>query len=128
MPYNRQIPDAPIAGSMLPRAASVDASDLLVIIKPNNTIGQRNKSLELETLFSSDLFQFVGVRNSIIKTNILEYSGALAATSTGAYTEVCHLDVDPRMDVEFHVWGTSGQAGASGGRIQNTPWWTMKAT
>lgn len=120
MPYNRQIPNAPIAGSMLPRAASVDASDLLVLIKPNNPIGQRNKSLELETLFSSDLFQSVGVRNSIIKSNILEYSGALAVTSLNQYTEVCHLDVDPRMDVEFHVWGTSNLAepGAGGTSYQ----------
>lgn len=111
MPYDRQIPDAPIAGSMLPRAASVDASDLLVLIKPNNPIGQRNKSLELETLFSSGLFQSVGVRNSIIKSNILEYSGALAATSSSQYTEVCHLDVDVLSDVVFHVWGSSDTAG-----------------
>lgn len=110
MPYNHPIPDAPIAGSMLPRAASVDTSDLLVLIKPNNPLGQRNKSLELETLFDSDLFKFAGVYNSIIKSNILEYSGALAATSSSQYTEVCHLDVDPRMDVVFHVWGTSDLA------------------
>lgn len=110
MPYNHPIPDAPIAGSMLPRAASVDSSDLLVLIKPNNPLGQRNKSLELETLFSSDLFKFAGVYNSVIKSNILEYSGALVDTSSGQYTEVCHLDVDPRMDVEFHVWGTSNLA------------------
>lgn len=111
MPYDRQIPDAPIAGSMLPRAASVDSSDLLVLIKPNNPIGQRNKSLELGGLFNSDLFKFAGVYNSIIKSNILEYSGALAATSSSAYTEVCHLDVGVLSDVVFHVWGSSDKAG-----------------
>lgn len=112
MPYNRQIPDAPIALSMLPRAAAADLkkNDLLYLVKPSNNLGERCKSLELEGLFSSDLFQSVGVRNSIIKSNILEYSGALAATSSSQYTEVCHLDVDPRMDVEFHVWGTSNLA------------------
>lgn len=116
MPYNRQIPDAPIAGSMLPRAASVDASDLLVLIKPNNPLGQRNKSLELRDLFDSDLFKFAGVYNSVIKSNILEYSGALAATSLNQYTEVCHLDVNVLSDVVFHVWGTSNNAepGAGG--------------
>lgn len=110
MPYNRQIPDAPIAGSMLPRAASVDTSDLLVLIKPNNPLGQRNKSLELGGLFDSDLFKFVGVYNSVIKSNILEYSGALAATSSSTYTEVCHLDVGVLSDVVFHVWGSSDKA------------------
>lgn len=120
MPYNRQIPDAPIAGSMLPRATDLTLDDILVLIKPGNPIGKKNKSLTLGTLFSSDFFQYVGVRNSIIKSNILEYSGALAATSSSAYTEVCHLDVDPRMDVVFHVWGTSNRAteGAGGTRYQ----------
>jgi hypothetical protein len=101
---------------MLPRVAAADlkSQDILVLTQPGNPIGQKNKGLELGVLFNSDLFQSVGVRNSIIKTNILEYSGALAATSSSQYTEVCHLDVDPRMDVEFHVWGTSNQAGASG--------------
>lgn len=50
MPYNRQIPDAPIAGSMLPRATDLTPEDILVLIKPNNQIGQRNKSLVLSLL------------------------------------------------------------------------------
>lgn len=50
MPYNRQIPDAPIAGSMLPRATELTPEDILVLIKPNNPIGQRNKSLVLSLL------------------------------------------------------------------------------
>lgn len=52
MPYNRQIPDAPIAGSMLPRATELTLDDILVLIQPNNLIGQRNKSLELSVLAS----------------------------------------------------------------------------
>lgn len=122
MPYDRQIPDAPIALSMLPRVAAADLkkNDLLYLVKPGNNLGERCKSLELETLFSSDLFQSVGVRNSIIKSNILEYSGALAATSSSQYTEVCHLDVDVLSDVVFHVWGSSDTAteGAGGTRYQ----------
>lgn len=121
MSYNRQIPDASIALSMLPRAAASDLkkNDLLYLVKPGNNLGERCKSLELETLFSSDLFKFTALYNSITKSNILDYSGALASASGTTFTEVCHLDVDPRMDVEFHVWGTSNQAGASGDTYSN---------
>ena len=51
MPYNKnQIPDAPIAGSMLPRATEFHDNDILVLIQPNNPIGQRNKSTTLGDL------------------------------------------------------------------------------
>ena len=119
MPYNRQIPDAPIAGSMLPRPTALTAQDLLLLIQPGNNLGQKNKAVTLEALFDSDLFKFAGLYNSLIKSNILDYSGALASASNNLFTEVCHLDVDPRMDVEFHVWGTSNQAGASGDTYTN---------
>lgn len=120
MPYNRQIPDAPMAGSMLPRATVLTLADILVLTQPGNPIGQKNKALTLETLFSSDLFKFAGVYNSIIKSNILEYSGALASTSLNQYTEVCHLDVGVLSDVVFHVWGSSdaATAGTGGTRYQ----------
>lgn len=120
MPYNRQIPDAPIAGSMLPRATALTAQDLLLLIQPGNNLGQKNKAVTLETLLGSDLFKFAGVYNSVVKSNILEYSGALASTSLNQYTEVCHLDVDVLSDVVFHVWGSSDAAteGAGGTRYQ----------
>ena len=107
MPYNRQIPDAPIALSMLPRDESPAASDLIYLVKPGVPIGQRSKAVELSALFSSDPAKYAP---RIICSNILEYSGALAATSTSAYTEVAHVDIDPRLDVQFHVWGTSDTA------------------
>lgn len=50
MPYNRQIPDAPIAGSMLPRATELSLDDILVLIQPGNPIGQKNKALVLSVL------------------------------------------------------------------------------
>ena len=53
MPYNRQIPDAPIAGSMLPRATELTLDDILVLIQPGNPIGQKNKALTLSQLASS---------------------------------------------------------------------------
>lgn len=52
MPYNRQIPDAPIAGSMLPRAEALMLDDILVLIQPGNPIGQKNKALVLSLLAS----------------------------------------------------------------------------
>lgn len=122
MPYTRQIPDAPIGLSMLPRASAADLkkNDLLYLVKPSNNLGERCKSLELESLFSSDLFKFAGVYNSVVKSNILEYSGALADTSSSQYTEVCHLDVGVLSDVVFHVWGSSDAAteGTGGTRYQ----------
>lgn len=116
MPYNRQIPDAPIAPSMLPRATQLNADDLIILTQPGNPIGQKSKAVELSTLFSSDPAKYAP---RIICSNILDYSGALASASANSFTEVCHLDVDPRMDVEFHVWGTSNQAGASGDTYSN---------
>lgn len=50
MHYNRQIPDAPIAGSMLPRATELTLDDILVLIQPGNPIGQKNKALALSVL------------------------------------------------------------------------------
>ena len=50
MPYDRQIPDAPIAGSMLPRATELTLDDILVLIQPENQIGQKNKALTLSLL------------------------------------------------------------------------------
>ena len=52
MPYNRQIPDAPIAGSMLPRPTALIAQDLLLLIQPGNNLGQKNKALTLSLLAS----------------------------------------------------------------------------
>ena len=55
MSYNRKIPDAPIAPSMLPRVAAADltSKDVLVLTQPGNNPGQKNKSLELGTLFEA---------------------------------------------------------------------------
>lgn len=52
MPYNRQIPDAPIALSMLPQIQSgnLDDNDLMYLVVPNNPIGQRCKALALAAL------------------------------------------------------------------------------
>lgn len=52
MPYNRQIPNAPVPVSMMPRATELTINDLLLLVQVGNPIGSRNKSLTLETLFN----------------------------------------------------------------------------
>lgn len=50
MPYNRQIPDAPIALSMLPMLTDLQYTDLIYVVRPTNPIGQRSRALELGKL------------------------------------------------------------------------------
>lgn len=47
MPYDRQIPDSPIALSMLPRLTDLNDTDLIYVVRPTNPIGQRSKSMAL---------------------------------------------------------------------------------
>lgn len=118
MAYNlNQVPDAPMPLSMLPAAAPLKKADLLYVVQPGNNPGEKARSLSLEALAGSDILKFGST--PIITTNILEYTGALAPTTQGnSWTEVCHLDIDPRLDAEFHVWGTSGHAYQSQGSDQ----------
>lgn len=119
MPYNHPIPDAPLPVSMTPRVETPLKSDLLYLVQPGNNPGERSRSIELEKLLNSDVFRLQGLRNGIIKSNILEYTGALASASSGNFTEVCHLEINPLLDVEFHVWGTSDTAGDAGDTYSN---------
>ena len=50
MPYDRQIPDAPIALSMLPRLTDLQDGDLIYVVRPTNPLGQRSRALELGKL------------------------------------------------------------------------------
>lgn len=50
MPYNRQIPDAPIALSMLPRITEPQDTDLIYLVRPTNPIGQRSGAMALGEL------------------------------------------------------------------------------
>lgn len=76
MPYNRQIPDAPIAGSMLPRPTALTAQDLLLLIQPGNNLGQKNKAVTLSQLQSSGILS---------KLNVIpvEFSAATDVTIPG---------------------------------------------
>lgn len=55
MTYNRQIPNAPIAPSMLPRVAAADltSQDVLILTQPGNNPGEKNQGLELGALFEA---------------------------------------------------------------------------
>ena len=66
MPYKHPIPDAPIAPSMLPRVAADDltSQDVFILTQPGNNPGQKNKGLELGTLFEA-------VKSSLPKDTLL---------------------------------------------------------
>lgn len=106
--YNRTIPDAPLPVSMLPRASEVSSQDLLLLVKPNNNLGDKTKALALDTLVNSDILRFSNVLGGTF-TNILTYTGPLPWSNTG--TRLCQLITDPRNQVIFFVEGTSESAG-----------------
>ena len=66
MPYKHQIPNAPIAPSMLPRVAAADltSQDVIVLTQPGNNPGEKNKGLELGALFEA-------VKSSLPKDTLL---------------------------------------------------------
>lgn len=76
MPYNRQVPDAPIALSMLPRATTLTLDDLLYLVQPGNSIGERSKSLTLAVLAA-----FLG--NKHFSSIMLEGTGGKELTLSG---------------------------------------------
>ena len=78
MPYNRQIPDAPIAGSMLPRPTALTAQDLLLLIQPGNNLGQKNKALTLAMLaafLGNSQFDEITITGANGKTLVLNGDG-----------------------------------------------------
>lgn len=50
MPYNRQIPDAPIALSMLPPVETFNDDDIVYVVQPRNPLGQRCRSSTIKQL------------------------------------------------------------------------------
>lgn len=57
MPYNRQIPDAPLPVSMLPRLDLPSETDLLYVVKTDAPIGERSRSMELGKLMALQKFE-----------------------------------------------------------------------
>ena len=80
MPYNRQIPDATIAPSMLPRATELTLEDILVLTQPGNPIGQKNKALTLQVLaafLANENLQEITLAGSNGKTLVLNGEGSV---------------------------------------------------
>lgn len=80
MPYNRQIPDAPIAGSMLPRPTALTLEDILVLTQPGNPIGQKNKALTLQVLaafLANENLQEITLAGTNGKTLVLNGEGSV---------------------------------------------------
>ena len=78
MPYKHPIPDAPIAGSMLPRPTALTAKDLLLLIQPGNNLGQKNKALTLEMLaafLGNSQFDKITITGANGKTLVLNGDG-----------------------------------------------------
>lgn len=57
MPYNRQIPDAPLPVSMLPRLDLPSETDLLYVVKTDAPLGARSMSMELGKLMAMQKFE-----------------------------------------------------------------------
>lgn len=80
MPYDRQIPDAPIALSMLPRATTISLDDILVLTQPGNPIGQKNKALTLQVLaafLANENLQEITLAGTNGKTLVLNGEGSV---------------------------------------------------
>ena len=103
MPYDRQIPDAPIATSMLPRATELTLADLLVLTQPGNPIGQKNRSLTLDMLRS---FVWGAYENFNRIKNVVHTSESASMSAPYSYLDVPLIEVPPgyvlgAVDLDF---------------------------
>lgn len=120
MPYNHPIPDAPIAPSMLPRVAAADltSQDVLVLTQPGNNPGQKNKSLELGTLFDAPFAASAYAAGAAPKFYEFTYDGALPRNGiapggqgvSGLGTRIAHLEVPFKHQAIFWIDGYSDTA------------------
>ena len=106
MPYKHPIPDSPIAPSMLPRvpAANLTLQDILVLTQPGNNPGEKNKGLELGTLFEA-------VKSSLPKDTLLvndqdEYPSRYLIRKFKSNSAASYLD---NGDVGFGVVSIRGE-------------------
>ena len=105
MPYKHPIPDAPIAPSMLPRVAAADltSQDVLILTQPGNNPGQKNKGLELGTLFEA-------VKSSLPTDTLLvdEQDENPSHYLTGKFKGNSSASYLDEGDVGFHVVSIQG--------------------
>ena len=103
MPYNRQIPDAPIAPSMLPLATELTIEDILLLTQPGNPIGQKNRSLTLDMLRN---FVWGAYENFNRIKNAVHTSDSASMSPPYAYLDIPLINVPPgyvlgAVDLDF---------------------------
>lgn len=111
MPYNHPIPDAPIAGSMLPRATELTLDDLLVLTQPGNPIGQKSRSLTLQTLaaFLGDKFNSIVLQGSDGKSLTLTGNGTTFAKPHTSQSDMRDYTIVESDDgITLQVTGSTG--------------------
>lgn len=114
MPYDRQIPDAPIAISMLPRLEDLQDSDLIYVVRQTNPLGQRSKSMELGKFvqkFTKASTGWVSIENRSLAGGIealakLEvpkgYGGRFEFRFDLAYSDTGTLPLGYVQDLQMH--------------------------
>lgn len=116
MPYDRQIPDAPIALSMLPRLEDLQDGDIIYVVRPTNPLGQRSKSMELGKLserFTKASTGWVSIENRSLAGGIealakLEvpkgYGGRFEFRFDLAYSDTGTLLPGYVQDLQMHAY------------------------
>lgn len=111
MSYNRQIPDAPIAPSMLPRAVVLTLEDILVLTQPGNPIGQKSRSLTLQMLaaFLGDKFKSIVLNGSDGKSLTLTGDGTTFAKPHTSQSDMRDYTIVESDDgITLQVTGPTG--------------------
>lgn len=103
--YTKTIPEAPLPISMVPRAKSLNMTDIILVTQPTNVQGQRTKGATLQQISDT-----LVAPQAVVVSNILEFNGDLPAISASSRLKVVEMNIHPAYDVEFFVWGTSDQA------------------
>lgn len=130
MPYDRQIPDAPIALSMLPRLEDLQDTDLIYVVRPTNPLGQRSKAAEMGLLaekFLNASTGWVSIENRALAGGVetlakLEvpkgYGGRFEFRFDLAYSDSGTLSPGYVQDLQMHVFDMDKSTDAVYGQFQ----------
>lgn len=114
MPYDRQIPDAPIALSMLPRVETPTQQDLLLVTQPGQPLGQRSRGMELSTLFASQVYRDAAAAAAgPVYTNTIHAQLATLPRTSGDWEFLCKAVVPFHSNALYRIWGNSNPATTS---------------
>ena len=130
MPYDRQIPDAPIALSMLPRLEDLQDTDLIYVVRPTNPIGQRCRSMEFGKLsekFAKASSGWVSIENRSLAGGVealakLEvpkgYGGRFEFRFDLAYSDTGTISPGYVQDLQMHSFDIDNGTDAVVGHFQ----------